>query len=109
MAERATSAIKEIFKTPISKSDASKLKHVKCVESIEFSSSFNPVTEKRRMAGDLFYLTVRLLENPSTEHSITCCVNGFYRNDSNEKSVFNAQPWTRGNPCFSYTLAGCLN
>ena len=61
------------------------------------------------MAGDLFYLTVRTLETPNAEHCITCSVNGFYKNDSTERLQFNPNPSTRSNPCFSYTLAGCLN
>ena len=61
------------------------------------------------MRGDLFYLTVRTLENPSAEHCITACVNGFYRNDSSERVSFNPSPSQRTNPCYSYTLAGCLN
>lgn len=61
------------------KSELNKLKHIKCIESIEFSG-FNPVSEVRKMAGDLFYLVVRTLESPGVEHGITCCVNGFYRN-----------------------------
>ena len=107
-ANQALSEIKELFKNPVSKSDMMKLKHIKCIESIQFSQ-FNPVPSKRRMAGDLFYLVVRTLENPSLEHVITCTINGFYKNDSVEKSVFSSSPSSRGNPCFSYTLAGCLN
>lgn len=61
------------------------------------------------MAGDLFYLSVRLLDNPAVEHSITCSINGFFRNDSNERQSFNPAPWSRGSPCYSYTLAGCLH
>ena len=85
-----------------------KLKHLQCLESIEFSC-FNPVPEDRKMVGDIFYLSVRTLENPSQEHCITCSVNGFYKNDSTERVQFNPQPSQRSNPCFSYTLAGCLN
>jgi protein TIF31 len=59
------------------------LNHVQCVESIEFSS-FNPVPDNRKMAGDLFYLSVKTLENPGVEHCITVSVNGFYKNDSSE-------------------------
>lgn len=69
------------------KSDLNKLKHIKCIESIDFSS-YCPVPEKRRMAGDLFYLTVRTLENPQAEHGITCSVNGFFRNDNVERQNF---------------------
>ena len=61
------------------------------------------------MAGDIFYLTVRTLENPSYEHCITCSVNGFYKNESTERGSFNPQPTQRSNPCYSCTLAGCLN
>ena len=109
VAQRAMTPLREIFNQPISQSDLNKLKHVKCVESIEYSTSFNPVSQKRRMAGDLFYLTVRTLETPNTEHCITCSVNGFYKNDSAERLQFNPNPSMRGNACFSYTLAGCLN
>jgi hypothetical protein len=34
------------------------------------------------MAGDLLYLTVKTLEAPSSEVSITASVNGFYKNES---------------------------
>ena len=85
-----------------------RIKHVKCIESIQFSQ-FNPVPANRRMAGDLFYLVVRTLDHPSFEHCITCSVNGFFKNDSQEKVKFTSSPNTRGDPCFSYTLAGCLN
>jgi len=55
-------------------------------------------------------LTVRTLENPSQDIGITCMVNGFYRNDSNESSGhFSPGPSTRSNPSFSYTLMGCVN
>lgn len=60
-----------------------KVQRVKCVESIQFSHSFNPVPAYRRMVGDLFYLTAKTLEG--VDVSITCSVNGFYRNDSIEK------------------------
>lgn len=65
--------------------------------------------ESRHMAGDLFYITVRTLENPSYEHGITCSVNGFYKNDSSERVSFQPLPSQKANPCYSYTLAGCLN
>lgn len=107
-AEKINSNITDLLSGSIYKSDLNKLNHIKCIESIEFSS-FNPVPEERRMAGDIFYLTVRTLENPSQEHCLTCSVNGFYKNDSNERVLFNPLPYSRGNPCFSYTLAGCLN
>ena len=61
------------------------------------------------MAGDLFYLTVRTLENPQAEHGITCSVNGFYRNDNVERQNFQPLPSQRNTPCYSYTLVGCLN
>ncbi len=61
------------------------------------------------MAGDLFYLVVRTLENPSYEHGITCSVNGFYKNDSSERVQFAPLPSQKSNKCYSYTLAGCLN
>jgi hypothetical protein len=60
------------------------------------------------MQGDLFYLVVRTLENPTTEHVITCCVNGFYKNESAEKGAFNPAPFARGSACFSYSLVGTL-
>ena len=34
------------------------------------------------MAGDLLYLTIKTLEAPSSEVSITASVNGFYKNES---------------------------
>ena len=63
-AEKACSELKTLFKNPISKSDLNCLKHISCIESIQFSQ-FNPVSPKRRMAGDILYLVVRTLENPS--------------------------------------------
>ena len=107
--QKVVSSVEQLLTGSMLRSDLNKLKHIKCIESIEFSG-FNPVTEVRKMAGDLFYLTVRTLENPSVEHGITCCVNGFYRNDNTERSVFSPYPSQRGaNPCFSYSLIGCLN
>lgn len=102
------SSVSDLLTGSIFKSDLNKLMHTQCIESIEFSS-FNPVPEDRKMTGDIFYLTVRTMENPSYEHCITCSVNGFYKNDSSERVSFSPSPSTRSNPCFSYTLAGCLN
>ena len=59
---------------------------VKCYESIQFSG-FNPVPASRKLLGDLFYLTVKTLD--VGERGITCCINGFYVNNSIEKSNFN--------------------
>jgi protein TIF31 len=89
-----------------------KEQYVKCIEYIQFSA-FNPVPAARKLAGDLFYLTVKTSD--SGERGITCCVNGFYVNDNVEKGVFSPGPSLRktpeGKPCasFSYTLIGCLN
>lgn len=85
---------------------------VRCVESIQFSC-FNPVPASRRLQGDLFYLTVKTTD--VGERGVTCSVNGFFVNDSVEKSTFSPAPSTRksqngkSNPAFSYTLIGCLN
>jgi protein TIF31 len=75
------SVLKDLFKNPIEK-EMNKLKPIKCIESISFSS-FNPVPPYRRLQGDLFYLSVKSLDHG--DFGITCCVNGFYRNDSIEK------------------------
>lgn len=75
------SLLRDLFKNPI-ETEMNKIQHVKCVESINFSS-YNPVPPFRKMAGDLFYLTVRTLD--AGEHGITCTVNGFYKNDNIEK------------------------
>ena len=75
------SIFKDLFSGPISLGSLNRIKHLKCVESIQFSSN-NPVSDQRKIQGDLFYLTVRTLENPAYEHGITCNVGGFYRNDS---------------------------
>jgi hypothetical protein len=70
------------------------------------------VPPQRRLAGDLFYLTVKTLD--AGERGITCCTNGFYINDSVEKSHFNPLPTQRKSAsgqslgAFSYTLVGCL-
>lgn len=77
----SNSTIKELFRNPIEK-EMNKVKHVKCLESIQFSS-YNPVPQYRRLQGDLFYLTVKTLD--LGEFGVTCCVNGFYRNDNIEK------------------------
>jgi protein TIF31 len=84
-----------------------KVAHIKCVESINFSTSFNPVPPYRRLVGDLFYLVVKTLD--AGEHGITCNVNGFYKNDNVERQHFQPGPSTQRNPCFSYTLVGCLH
>ena len=86
--DKAASPITDLLDGSVLGSDLNKLQHIKCVEQIELSS-FNPVTEVRKMAGDLYYLTVRSLENPSQEHGITCSVNGFFRNDSTERMNFS--------------------
>ena len=83
-----------------------KVQRVKMVDSIIFSG-FNPVPPYRKMMGDLFYLTVKTLAH--REQGITCCSNGFYRNDNIEKTQFSPDPTKKGNPCFSYTLVGCLH
>lgn len=58
------------------------------------------------MVGDLFYLVLRPIEGG--EVGITCSVNGFFRNDSVEKSSFQPGPSQQRNPCFSYTLVGTI-
>jgi len=72
------------------------------------------VQPDRKLAGDLFYLSVKTLD--VGEKGITCTVNGFYMNDSVERGVFSPGPSTRPNsqtgkvcPAYSYTLLGCLN
>jgi protein TIF31 len=79
---------------------------VKCIESLSFSS-FNPAPPYRKMVGDIFYLSVKSIEG--VECGITCSSNGFFKNNSIEKQHFNPTPFTKGNPCYSYTLVGCLN
>ena len=72
----------EIFKSSI-EVEMNKIQHVRCLDSLQFSS-YNPVPPYRRLVGDLFYLTVKSLEGG--EFGITCCSNGFYRNNCIEKS-----------------------
>jgi hypothetical protein len=99
--------IKDLFlTTPSIEGEMNKVQQIKCIDSISFSS-FNPVPPYRRMVGDLFYLVVKTLD--SGEHGITCNVNGFYRNDSIEKSNFAPGPSTQRNPCYSYTLVGTIH
>jgi protein TIF31 len=87
-------------------------KYVKTLEQISYSS-FNPVPAARKLAGDLFYLSVKTLD--AGEKGITCCVNGFYVNESVEKGAFSPGPSQKRNAqgkqtgAFSYTLIGCLN
>ena len=59
-----TKLLGEINEKTLLKSGLNKLKHVKCIESIQYSN-FNPVTAQRQMQGDLFYLVVKTLENPN--------------------------------------------
>ena len=87
--------------------------YTKCIDSIQFSC-FNPVPHSRRLAGDLFYLFVKTLD--AGERGITCSVNGFYLNDSVEKTNFSPTPSQRVygdtgrvNKAFSYTLVGCIH
>lgn len=68
---------------------------------------FNPVPSYRKLQGDLFYLVVKTLDHGDI--GVTCCVNGFYRNDSVEKHSFAPGPSTKHNPCFSYSLVGCVH
>jgi len=75
------SLLKDLFLNPVEK-EMNKVKHIKCVESIQFSV-FNPVPAYRRLAGDLFYLIVKTLDHG--DFGITCSVNGFYKNDCIEK------------------------
>jgi hypothetical protein len=71
------------------------------------------VPAARKLAGDLFYLTVKTTD--SGERGVTCCVNGFYVNDNGEKGVFSPGPSQKktvngkSTASFSYTLIGCLN
>ena len=84
-------------------SGLSTFKPVKCVEKL---TSHYQVSTQRRMQGDLMYLMVKFVDG--SEVGVTCCINGFYRNDSSEKSRYDPTPTTRGKPCFATTLAGCL-
>lgn len=101
------SIFKSLFDGSISHGSLNRIKHLKCVESIEFANS-NPVSDDRKIQGDIFYLSVRTLENPTFEHGITCTVNGFFKNDSTQNH-FNPLPSTKTSPCYSYTLVGCLH
>jgi hypothetical protein len=76
--------LKDLFKNPIEK-EMNKVNHVKCIESIQYSV-YNPVPAYRRLVGDLFYLVVKTLDHG--EVGVTCCVNGFYRNEIIEKQQF---------------------
>jgi len=87
--------------------------YTKCIESICYSC-FNPVPHSRRLAGDLFYLSVKTLD--AGERGITCSVNGFYLNDSVERTHFSPTPSQRiysdtgkVNKAYSYTLVGCIH
>ncbi len=96
--------LNELFKSSI-EAEMNKIQHVKCFDNITYSS-YNPVPPYRKLVGDIFYLTVKTLEG--NEQGITCCSNGFYKNNNIEKTQFNPTPFTKGNPCYSYTLVGCL-
>lgn len=84
----------------------SKVKQQKCLEFIKISA-FNPVPAHRKLKGDLLYLSVRLIGG--SEFGITVNNGGFFRNDSSEYSTFSPEPSKLGNPCYSYTLVGCLS
>jgi len=108
----AQSSLDQLNASTIEKTTQKK-EYIKCVESIQYSS-FNPAPPARKLEGDLFYLTVKTLD--AGEKGITCCVNGFYVNNSAEKSQFNPGPSNKkstvsgkSNPGYSYTLIGCLN
>lgn len=102
--KNGNSILRDLFKNQI-ETEMNKVSQTKCIESIQFSL-FNPVPPFRKMVGDIFYLVVRTLEGQ--EHGITCSINGFYKNNNIEKSAFNPGSYTKGSPCFSYTLVGCL-
>ena len=96
--------LRDLSKNPIDR-EMNKVNHIKCLESLQYSI-FNPVPAYRRLAGDLFYLVVKTLDHG--EVGVTCCVNGFYKNDIVEKQLFSPGPSSKANPCYSYTLVGCL-
>ena len=101
------SLLKDLFRqTPSIEQEMNKVQLVKSVESIQFSSAYNPVPSYRRMVGDLFYLVVKTVD--AGEYGITCNVNGFFRNDNVERQHFSPGPSTSRAPCYSYTLVGCL-
>jgi len=102
--KNGSTLLKDLFKSSMD-SQINKIKHVKCVDSIQYSS-FNPVPPYRKLVGDIFYLVVKTLEGQ--EVGITCCSNGFFRNNNVEKNLFNPTPFNKGNPCYSYTLVGCI-
>jgi protein TIF31 len=102
---QASQILNELFRNPISKSSLNRLKKVKCLDSIKFDKA-NPISAERKVNGDLFYLTVRTLDSAS-EFGITCTANGFYHNRSVGQS-FNPAP-NATNPCFSYSLVGCIH
>ena len=82
----AQSTLEQLEKSTVQAQSLKEHQFVKCYESIQFSC-FNPVPANRKLLGDLFYLTVKTLD--VGERGITCCVNGFYVNNSIEKSNFN--------------------
>lgn len=91
--QKAMQILKDLHCGAISSSSLKKLKHIKCIEQIQFSQTWQ-VPADRKVQGDLFYLCVRTVENPSMEHYITCTQNGFFRNDSTS-TTFNPLPSTR--------------
>jgi protein TIF31 len=97
--------LQELYLNPLAK-EMSKVKHIKCVESISYSA-FNPVPTERKMVGDLFYLVVRTIDNG--EHGITSNLDGFYKNDCVERGVFSPGPSTKQSACHSYTLVGTIH
>lgn len=104
--QNMTNPLKDFFSNAISLSGLKKLKHIKCLESLQYSTQ-NPVPSERKLQGDLFYLTVRTIDSAGAEFGITCTVNGFFHNQCSS-STFNPLP-SKSNPCFSYTLVGCLH
>lgn len=108
---QASTILEELFHNPISLGPLNRLKRIKCLENIRFDRSHCPVAEDRKLQGDLLYLTVQTLDSGVAEFGVTCTVNGFYHNRSSGHGMggtFNPAP-NSSNPCFSYTLIGCLH
>lgn len=80
--KNGSNLLNELFKNSI-EIEMNKIQHVKCIDSLVYSS-YNPVPPYRKLVGDLFYLTVKTLEG--NEYGITCCSNGFYKNNNIEKT-----------------------
>jgi hypothetical protein len=69
-------------------------------------SGFHPPPPNRRLLGDLAYLEVSVLSEPTLH--ITAVPTGFYVNRTSGQAPFKFNPAPAANHCFSHALLDCL-